>query len=374
MTRISYALSLLFFLSLTQSTLAELSEQRTNTLKLQLFLNTHDFATGYLDGRAGKFTMLAIRNYNLKNERDQTDFRYAREAQTAIAEPLITTIIPSSAEEFINANLSSDKEEQAELKFLPYRSYAEYAAERFQTSVSFLKEINGAKKINALGPRSAIKVPNVEPFLIENLKHGRSHKASEEFKHRYLIIDTEINQLFIFKKEFLVPAVAKTPAEPQQFVESEEEMSASLKSPEISIEQEPEVQMIPAKLSDEQLFTSLTFKDLIASFPITPGKPQFIRRGYWKIKNSVELPVWRYDKSLLETGEIGTESLLIPGGPNNPVGVVWNGLTRKGIGIHGTSSPETIGRSQSAGCIRLANWDVIKLTQFVRPGNKVWLR
>ena len=58
----------------------------------------------------------------------------------------------------------------------------------------------------------------------------------------------------------------------------------------------------------------------------------------------------------------------IPSGPNNPVGVLWCGLSKNGIGIHGTNSPETIGRAGSHGCIRLANWDAAKFANMVTNG------
>ncbi|HSJ03274.1 MAG TPA: L,D-transpeptidase, partial [Verrucomicrobium sp.] len=61
----------------------------------------------------------------------------------------------------------------------------------------------------------------------------------------------------------------------------------------------------------------------------------------------------------------------LPPGPNSPVGVVWMGLNRPGVGIHGTSTPETIGRSGSHGCIRLANWDAAVVRQMVTAGSKV---
>ena len=48
-------------------------------------------------------------------------------------------------------------------------------------------------------------------------------------------------------------------------------------------------------------------------------------------------------------------------GPNSPVGVMWMGLNKTGIGLHGTNNPETIGRAASHGCIRMANWDALKL-------------
>lgn len=49
--------------------------------------------------------------------------------------------------------------------------------------------------------------------------------------------------------------------------------------------------------------------------------------------------------------------LVLPPGPNNPVGVAWVGLDRPGYGIHGTPVPEQVGRTESHGCFRLANWD-----------------
>ena len=53
------------------------------------------------------------------------------------------------------------------------------------------------------------------------------------------------------------------------------------------------------------------------------------------------------------------------------VGVIWMGLDKPGIGIHGTNNPETIGRAASHGCIRVANWDVIRLKDMISVGNTV---
>jgi lipoprotein-anchoring transpeptidase ErfK/SrfK len=51
--------------------------------------------------------------------------------------------------------------------------------------------------------------------------------------------------------------------------------------------------------------------------------------------------------------------------------VIWIALNKKGIGIHGASDPDSIGRNASHGCIRLANWDVTKLAGMVKPGVSV---
>ena len=60
--------------------------------------------------------------------------------------------------------------------------------------------------------------------------------------------------------------------------------------------------------------------------------------------------------------------LVLPPGPNNPVGVAWIGLDRPGYGIHGTPRPEQVGRTESHGCFRLANWNAEYLTQLVWTG------
>jgi lipoprotein-anchoring transpeptidase ErfK/SrfK len=63
--------------------------------------------------------------------------------------------------------------------------------------------------------------------------------------------------------------------------------------------------------------------------------------------------------------------LILPPGPNNPVGVAWIGLDRPGYGIHGTPEPEAVGRTESHGCFRLANWDALTLLKLVRSGMRV---
>ncbi len=65
--------------------------------------------------------------------------------------------------------------------------------------------------------------------------------------------------------------------------------------------------------------------------------------------------------------------LTLPPGPNNPVGLAWIGLDRPGYGIHGTPRPEEVGRTESHGCFRLANWDAVWLLKRVWPGMPVYI-
>jgi lipoprotein-anchoring transpeptidase ErfK/SrfK len=71
-----------------------------------------------------------------------------------------------------------------------------------------------------------------------------------------------------------------------------------------------------------------------------------------------------------EARELGRK-LIIPPGPNNPVGTVWIGLDKPGYGIHGTPNPEQVGRTESHGCFRLANWNAEHLLKLVTIGTPV---
>ena len=65
--------------------------------------------------------------------------------------------------------------------------------------------------------------------------------------------------------------------------------------------------------------------------------------------------------------------LVLPPGPNNPVGVAWISLDKPGYGIHGTPSPEQVGRTESHGCFRLANWNAEYLLKLAWVGMPVYV-
>ena len=62
-------------------------------------------------------------------------------------------------------------------------------------------------------------------------------------------------------------------------------------------------------------------------------------------------PTFRWGERMLKEGKRSDHYYVLPPGPNNPVGILWAGINKKGIGLHGTNHPETIGRTHSAGCI-----------------------
>lgn len=85
-------------------------------------------------------------------------------------------------------------------------------------------------------------------------------------------------------------------------------------------------------------------------------------------------PNYTFDPAIFrestEAQQLGRK-LILPPGPNNPVGTAWIGLDKPGYGIHGTPNPEAVGRTESHGCFRLANWNADLLLRLVWVGMPV---
>jgi lipoprotein-anchoring transpeptidase ErfK/SrfK len=308
-----------------------------DAVRLQVFLDEANFGPGVIDGKPGRFTELAVYSWNEVNGHPINGWAAVNSAaRLAVANPLAVALVPDIANDWIDPELPAKRELQAKRRRMSYRSAAEFMAERYHCDVPFLVSLNGFSKIDNLKPHDSIIVPNVTPFQIEKLT-GARYEADGPLSQRHVVVDTKINQVRVFEA-----------------------------APAALVVAEPDT-------ADFRPVTRAN-RGLIASFPITPGKPRFIKFGTWELRNMVELPWWRYDQQLLDTGRRGDNALNIPPGPNSPVGVIWNGTSKPGIGMHGTSDPETIGRARSAGCIRLANWDAIRLPLLIRPGATVEIR
>ncbi|MFH1407218.1 MAG: L,D-transpeptidase family protein [Candidatus Omnitrophota bacterium] len=109
---------------------------------------------------------------------------------------------------------------------------------------------------------------------------------------------------------------------------------------------------------------TLTLKskeDVFKVYPISTGKEASITpAGNFKIVNKLPNPTWY------------TEGQTIPyGDPRNILGTRWMGLDNPGYGIHGTTEPESIGKSVTAGCVRMYNKDVEELYDILPAGTEV---
>ena len=125
------------------------------------------------------------------------------------------------------------------------------------------------------------------------------------------------------------------------------------------------VSRVVADKATETLYAYDDKGNLVASYPTTVGSTATPSpTGTHTVKVKVHEPNYTY------TAENGSKSILPPG-PNNPVGLVWIGLSKPSYGIHGSPDPARISRQASAGCIRLTNWDALALLGVIQNGATV---
>ena len=112
--------------------------------------------------------------------------------------------------------------------------------------------------------------------------------------------------------------------------------------------------------------------ELVAFFPATVGSDERpTPAGTLKVVSADANPNYRYNPDYKFKGVKSKEAFTIKPGPNNPVGSYWIGLSSEGYGIHGTSDPSRVSKSESHGCVRLTNWDVVLLGNSVKKGTPV---
>jgi lipoprotein-anchoring transpeptidase ErfK/SrfK len=128
-------------------------------------------------------------------------------------------------------------------------------------------------------------------------------------------------------------------------------------------------------LSDRYLEAFDDQTNLLLHFPCSiAAKVEKRPVGELHVVVIIQNPNYTVDPELFpESDELQSigHKLILPPGPKNPVGVAWMGLDRPGYGMHGTPSPEQVGRTESHGCFRLANWDAAYLSNIVWVGMPV---
>ena len=117
--------------------------------------------------------------------------------------------------------------------------------------------------------------------------------------------------------------------------------------------------------------------NLLAHFPCSiAARVEKRPEGELHVTAIAENPNYTFDPQVFpesaEARELGRK-LILPPGPNNPVGTAWISLDKRGYGVHGTPSPEQVGRTESHGCFRLANWNATHLAQLVWIGMPVYV-
>src|SRR5262249_22563984 len=113
---------------------------------------------------------------------------------------------------------------------------------------------------------------------------------------------------------------------------------------------------------------------ILARYPASVGSEHDpLPNGSFEVKLVRRNPAFFYNPDLFWDADESHAKAKLPPGPNNPVGVVWIGLSLGHYGIHGTPEPSMVGKTQSHGCIRLTNWDATELAELVSVGTPVEL-
>ncbi|MEX1118609.1 MAG: L,D-transpeptidase family protein [Terrimicrobiaceae bacterium] len=323
------------------------SEERREMTRVQILLDRANYRPGKIDGLGGEFTQKAADRYLAASGMEPG----TRLDTAQIPEPYTTHTVTEEDLQWIGKTAGTPPE-QAKLKRMPYADPWELLAEMFHCDLNFMKELNPGVVAEDLVAGATVCVPDVPPFRMADVQALEKKRAGDA------------------KARKLAAAASPTP---------EESGEAGL--PGASPTPTPEPTPAPLNhrlvlLREPRLIEVYDAGDrMIACFPCTPGSSSIpVPAGTWKVTSNILMPYFRWDKSVLQSGVPSAVAYNIPPGPNNYVGIVWMGINRRSVGMHGTNNPDQIGRNQSSGCIRLANWDAFLLTQLVEKGTPVEVR
>ena len=105
---------------------------------------------------------------------------------------------------------------------------------------------------------------------------------------------------------------------------------------------------------------------VIAQVPVSSGSEHDpLPIGEWKILGVARDPTFHYNPDLFWDARKSDSKATLPPGPNNPVGRVWIDLSKPHYGLHGTPEPGHVGKTESHGCVRMTNWDALRVAAAV---------
>ena len=109
--------------------------------------------------------------------------------------------------------------------------------------------------------------------------------------------------------------------------------------------------------------------NLITAYPATIGSDELPSpSGSWVVRGVAPHPTYTYDPKKNFQQGTNVNKLILPPGPNNPVGAAFVALSKPTYGIHGTPDPSKIDKTHSHGCVRLTNWNAQELARMVQVG------
>jgi lipoprotein-anchoring transpeptidase ErfK/SrfK len=290
-------------------------------LQTQVMLDRAGFSPGPIDGRMGSNTKRALELF-------QKSGNQGTPAVDATTKYRITA--DDAAGPFLD-RLPDDMMEASQLPAVGYTSLLEALSERFHSTTALLQQLNPGVTFAA---DQEIQVPNVEPMIIPT-------------------------------------PVMPAPSAPTSTngTSSGQPKGTSGTKPEVI--QKPDVTITIARSTSALTVTDASGQ-VVLSAPVTTGSEHDpLPIGEWKVTGIQFNPKFRYNPDLFWDADPSHTKATIQPGPNNPVGVVWIGISKEHYGLHGTPEPATIGRTQSHGCVRMTNWDALKVAALVKPGTRV---
>lgn len=331
---------------------AEVSDAEARPImQLQIALERQGFAPGVIDGKMGLSTENALAGFQEANglavsgEFDEPT-KAALQSSSNVPATLVVTI-PESWGSIEFRPVPEAPEAQAQMAQLGYQTVDEKLAERFHTTVDVLAQLNpGGKPARAGEP--AVMTPSPRPTATASGAPAPMFRPGQQVR---------------------VPNIVAARIETGDA--EDREWHRTLASLAVSSTQ-PDVARIVVSKSKGTLKAYDGQDKLVALFTVTSGsRHDPLPLGNWGINGISKNPPFVYNPELFWDVPDHEEKQQLPPGPNSPVGVVWIDLTKEHYGIHGTPEPQTIGRTQSHGCVRLTNWDAARLAQMVSGSTKV---
>ena len=349
-------------------------------MQLQVVLDQQGFGPGVIDGGMGLATRNALKGFQeahsipVTGELDAAT-RQAFERWRDVPATRVVRI-PESWAQLEFTEVPEEPEDQAKMDRLGYASVDEKLAERFHTTVEVLQELNPGGR-----PAGMERAAGGEAAGTDDLAAGGQHTAQGNAAAAKRPgaspspTGSAAPQQAAFRPGQLVrvPNVGLDggPSAASDSDEDERDWQRTLASLGVSADQ-PKAARVVVDKSESWLKAYDDDGKLIALFTVTSGSGHDpLPLGEWGITGVGRNPTFRYDPALFWDVPDSEEEQHLPPGPNGPVGVVWIDLTKEHYGIHGTPEPQTIGRSQSHGCVRLTNWDAARLAGMVSTSTKV---
>ena len=333
-------------------------------MQAQVVLDRVGFGPGVIDGKMGMSTKNAISGFQEANDLEVTG-KLDEATKTALSDwdslPATRVVtIPANWSEAEYVDIPEDPAAQAELERLGYKSLDERLAERFHTTVEVLKQLNPNGRPAGMEAASASSETPSGTASTSSVATPAADKGQRR---------STSGSYFTAGQQIRVPNIGADRIEKGSI--DNRRWQRTLASLGVGSDQ-PQVDRIVVSKSEDTLRAYQDDK-LVALFTVSSGSSEFpLPIGEWDILGIAKNPPFDYDPRVLQGDENAEgESHTLPPGPNGPVGVVWIDLSKEHYGIHGTPEPQTVGRAQSHGCVRLTNWDAARLAGMVSQSTQV---